>query len=174
MSQRKSAPVVAAAVTITMNKTKKLVYGAVLGALYAVLTLAFAPISYGPVQFRISEALTALPLLFDFAVPGLTVGCVVANLVGSVGIYDVIFGSLATLLGALGTRLLRKKPVLAMLVPVLSNALIVGSMLFFIVPDSPALLYNILTVGAGELVICLGMGLPLYYVLKKRSDIFRL
>ncbi|MBE7036655.1 MAG: QueT transporter family protein [Ruminococcaceae bacterium] len=157
-----------------MNKTKKLVYGAVLGALYAVLTLAFAPISYGPVQFRISEALTALPLLFDFAVPGLTVGCVVANLVGSVGIYDVIFGSLATLLGALGTRLLRKKPVLAMLVPVLSNALIVGSMLFFIVPDSPALLYNILTVGAGELVICLGMGLPLYYVLKKRSDIFRL
>lgn len=173
MNLRKSAPVVAEAVTIIMNKTKQLVYSAVVAALYAVLTLAFAPISYGPVQFRISEALTALPVLFAFAVPGLTIGCVVANLVGGFGLYDIIFGSLATLLGAIGTRLLRKKPVFAMLAPVVSNALIVGSMLFFIVPDSPALLYNIVTVGVGELVICLGMGLPLYYVLKKRPDLFR-
>lgn len=173
MSRRTSAPVVAEVVTIIMNKTKRLVYSAAIAALYAVLTLAFAPISYGPVQFRISEALTALPLLFDFAVPGLTIGCVVANLIGGFGLYDIIFGSLATLLGAVGTLLLRKKPVFAMLAPVISNALIVGSMLYCIVPDSPALLYNILTVGAGELVICLGMGLPLYYVLKKRSDLFR-
>lgn len=174
MSQRKSAPVVAEVVTITMNKTKKMVYGAVVAALYAVLTLAFAPISYGPVQFRISEALTVLPLLFDFAIPGLTIGCVVANFLGGFGLYDIVFGSLATLLGTMGTRLLRKKPLLAMLVPVLSNAIIVGSMLYVIVPDSPALLYNILTIGVGEFVICLGMGLPLYYVLKKRLYSFHM
>ncbi len=149
-----------------------MIYGAVIAALYAVLTLALPWISYGPVQFRISEALTVLPMLAPCAIPGLTVGCVVANLVGGFGIYDIVIGSLATCIGAVGTRLLRKRPVLAMLSPVVSNALLVGSMLYFVVPDSPALLLNIATVGAGELVICLGLGLPLYHLLKKRPEMF--
>lgn len=151
-----------------MKRTKNLVYGAVIAALYAVVTLAFSAISFGPVQFRVSEAFTALPLLMPCAVPGLTVGCIVANLVAGYGIYDIVIGSLATCLGAVGTYLCRKKPALAMLFPVLTNAVLVGSMLYFIVPNSPALAMNMLTVGAGEVVVCYGLGLPLYYLLKKQ------
>ncbi len=173
MSQRKNAPAVVGVVTITMNKTKYVVNAAVTAALYAVLTLAFSAVSFGPLQFRISEILTILPVFAPFAVPGLTVGCVIANLIGGFGIYDIVFGSLATCLGAIGTRVFRKKPVLAALSPVVSNALIVGTMLYFVVPDSPALLLNVITVGFGELVICLGLGLPLIHFLKKRPDLFR-
>ncbi len=150
-----------------MNKTKKLVYGAVIAALYAVLTLLFSWISYGPVQFRISELLTVLPIFTSVSIPGLTIGCIIANLIGGYGVYDIIFGSLATLLGAIGTRVLRKRPVFAMLSPVLCNGLIVGSMLYFVVPDAGAFFFNVATVALGELVICLGLGLPLVQFLKK-------
>ncbi|MBR5236468.1 MAG: QueT transporter family protein [Clostridia bacterium] len=154
------------------KNTRALVFGAVVAALYAVLTLAFSWISYGPVQFRIAEALTAFPLFMPCSIPGLTVGCVVANLIGGYGLYDIIIGSLATCIGALGTRFLRKKPWLAMLAPVVSNAVLVGSMLYFVVPDSPTLLLNMVTVGAGELVICLCLGLPLYHLLHKYLSFF--
>lgn len=169
MNLRKNAPAAAEAVIITMSKTKSLVYGAVIAAIYAALTLLFSWISYGPVQFRISEVLTVLPIFMPCAVPGLTVGCVLANLIGGFGVYDIVFGSLATLLGALGTRILRKKPFLAMLSPVIANSIIVGSMLYFVVPNSGALLLNMATVGLGEVVICIGLGLPLVQLLKKHS-----
>ncbi len=156
------------------SNVKQLVYGAVTAALYAALTLAFSWISYGTVQFRVAEVLTALPAVAPFAVPGLTVGCIVANMVGGYGLYDILFGTLATLLGALGTRFFRNRPLLAMLSPVVCNALIVGSMLYFVVPDSPMLLLNIATVGLGELVICYGLGLPFLHYLKKHPDLFRL
>ena len=83
------------------KNTRALVFGAVVAALYAVLTLAFSWISYGPVQFRIAEALTALPLFMPCSIPGLTVGCVVANLIGGYGLYDIVIGSLATCICAL-------------------------------------------------------------------------
>lgn len=172
MSLKRSVPAAAEAATIIMNKTRFLVYAAVTAALYAVLTLAFSALSYGPVQLRISELLTVLPIFAPFAMPGLTVGCIVANLIGGYGIYDILIGSLATFLGAVGTRLLRKRPVPAMLSPVVSNALLVGSMLYFVVPDSPTLLLNIVTVGVGELIICMGLGLPLVHFLKKRPELF--
>ena len=154
-----------------MNKIKSLVYGAVIAAIYAVLTILFSWISYGPVQFRISEALTVLPVFLPCAIPGLTIGCVVANLLGGYGVYDIVFGSLATLLGALGTSYFKNKPVLAALSPVVTNSLIVGSMLYFVVPDSGALLFNMASVGFGELVICFGLGLPLIQLLKKRPEL---
>ncbi|MBQ9914681.1 MAG: QueT transporter family protein [Clostridia bacterium] len=154
-----------------MNKVKNIVYGAAIGAIYTVLTLLFSGISYGPVQFRVSEVLTVLPVFLPCAIPGLTVGCIVANLLGGFGIYDIVFGSLATLLGALGTRYFRKKPVLAALSPVVTNSLIVGSMLYFVVPDSGALLFNMASVGFGELVICLGLGLPFIHFVKKRPEL---
>ncbi len=167
MSQRKNAPDAAVAVTVIMNKTKFLVYGAVTAAVYAALTLLFSAISFGPIQFRVSEVLTVLPIFAPYSIPGLTIGCVIVNLIGGYGIYDIVFGSLATLLGAIGTRLLRKNPVLAMLSPVVCNGVIVGSMLYFVVPNAGALLLNIGTVAFGELVICLGLGLPLIQFLKK-------
>lgn len=87
---------------------RRLVRGALIAAIYAVLCAALAPISYGEVQFRISEALTILPLLMPEAVPGLFVGCLIANLIGGAGILDIVFGSLATLIAGLLTYAMRK------------------------------------------------------------------
>ena len=106
------------------------------------------------------------------AIPGLTVGCIIANLVGGFGLADIVFGSLASLIGALGTWLLRRQTVLAPLPPVIANALIIGPMLYFVMPESPALLMNVATVGIGELVICMGLGIPLILLLKKYPKLF--
>ena len=107
---------------------RSLCLSAVIAALYAALTLLLAPISYGPIQLRLSEALTVLPILLPQAVPGLFVGCLIANLYTGM-LTDILFGSLATLLAAIGTCLLRKKPVLAAACPVVSNGVIVGLVL---------------------------------------------
>ena len=107
---------------------RSLCLSAVIAALYAALTLLLAPISYGPIQLRLSEALTVLPILLPQAVPGLFVGCLIANLYTGM-LTDIVFGSLATLLAAIGTYLLRKKPVLAAACPVVSNGVIVGLVL---------------------------------------------
>ena len=104
---------------------RSLCLSAVIAALYAALTLLLAPISYGPIQLRLSEALTLLPILLPQAIPGLFAGCLIANLYTGM-LTDIIFGSLATLLAAIGTWLLRKKPFLAAACPVLSNGVIVG------------------------------------------------
>ncbi len=139
---------------------------AVVAALYAAVTLLLAPISYGPLQFRVAEALTLLPMLTPAAVPGLFVGCVVANLMSpAVTLLDVVFGSLATLGAATLTRRLRNRPAVAALPPVLINALVVGAVLAFS--------YNLpfwltaLEVGAGQLGVCYLLGLPLYYALRR-------
>ena len=157
------------------KKTRYLVQAAVIAALYAALTLAFAPISYGLMQVRISEALCVLPLFPSAAVPGLFVGCVLANLLGGMGIYDVIFGSLATLMAALCTWLLRKKTRwLAPLPSVIFNAVIVGAMLAFLFDVGESFAICMLYVGAGQAIACYGLGIPLSYGLEKISDrIFR-
>ena len=103
----------------------RLVHAAAIAACYIVLTLLFQPISFGPVQFRISEALCVLPYFTPAAVPGLFIGCLLSNLLGGSVIMDVIFGSLATLIGAAGSRLLRKNRYLVSLPPILSNTLII-------------------------------------------------
>jgi uncharacterized membrane protein len=105
--------------------TRSLCVSAVIAALYAAMTLLLAPISYGPIQLRLSEALTLLPMLLPQAVPGLFVGCLIANLYTGM-LTDIILGSLATLVAAIGTYLLRKKPLLAAACPVVANSLIVG------------------------------------------------
>ncbi len=139
---------------------------AVVAALYAAVTLLLAPISYGPLQFRVAEALTLLPTLTPAAVPGLFVGCFVANLMSpAVTLLDVVFGSLATLGAAILTRRLRNRPAVAALPPVLINALVVGAVLAFS--------YNLpfwltaLEVGAGQLGVCYLLGLPFYYALRR-------
>lgn len=108
--------------------TRSLCLSAIIAALYAALTLLLAPLSYGAIQCRVSEAMTLLPLLLPQAIPGLFVGCLVANLYTGM-LTDVIFGSLATLIAAVGTYLLRKKPLLAALCPIVSNGVIVGLVL---------------------------------------------
>ncbi|MDR1741695.1 MAG: QueT transporter family protein [Synergistaceae bacterium] len=140
--------------------------GGVIAALYAALTVVLAPISYGPVQFRISEALTLLPFYVPEAVPGLFVGCAIANFFGVGGVWDVVFGSLATLVSALLTRRMPTLP-LAAVPPVLINALVVGAVLHAVlsVPFWGTCLY----VGLGEAVVCFGLGIPLMRALKRRG-----
>lgn len=109
--------------------TKSLCMSAVIAALYAALTLVLAPISYGSIQCRISEALTLLPIVTPTAIPGLFVGCILANILGGCSVWDIVFGSLATLLAACGTYALRQKTVLAAFCPVIANGVIVGAVL---------------------------------------------
>ena len=138
---------------------RSLVLSAVVAALYAALTLLFAPISYGPVQFRIAEALTLLPALFPQAIPGLTLGCLLANLLGSATPWDVIFGTLATLLAAVLARRLRRRLWVAAATPVLCNAIIIGVVLHFTLADA-LLLPTIASVGLGEAAVVYALGIP--------------
>ena len=160
------------------NRTLKLAVSAVIAALYAALTIALAPISYGPLQFRVSEALTVIPFLIPGTVWGLFIGCILANLyTGSV--LDILFGSLATLLAALLTaRFGRqgntvKNRVLGCLMPVVFNAVIVGAVLTWGYQiqefENPLLSYgfNALTVGIGEAGVLYLIGYPLIQVLPK-------
>ena len=140
------------------NPVNTLTRGAIIAALYAALTLLLSPMSFGLVQIRISEALTLLPVLLPEAVPALAVGCLIANLLGGATILDVVFGSLATLLAAACTRLLRKKLLPAMLMPVLFNALIVGTVVHVAYSPSVPVLLCMLSVGAGEAVSCCLLG----------------
>jgi uncharacterized membrane protein len=108
--------------------TRYIAVTGLIAGMYAALTLLLAPISYGPIQLRLSEALTVLPIILPQAVPGLFVGCLIANLYTGL-LTDIIFGSLATLIAAAGTYCLRKKPLLAAACPVVSNGVIVGLVL---------------------------------------------
>ena len=107
------------------SKSLELTQGAIIAALYVVLTLVFAPISFGEMQLRVAEALTILPLFTTAAIPGLFVGCVIANMLGGAIIWDVIFGSIATLIGAVFSYMLRKNRWLVPIPAILSNTVIV-------------------------------------------------
>lgn len=96
-----------------------------IAALYVVLVIMFNYCSFGPIQFRIAEALTILPYFTPAAIPGLFVGCLLSNILGGAAIWDIIFGSIATLIGAIGTYALRKNKWLAPLPPIIANTLIV-------------------------------------------------
>jgi len=142
-----------------------------IGAVYAIITILFAPISYGMVQVRISEMLLVLPYFTPAAIPGLFVGTVIANLYGGLGILDVVFGSLATLLSAYLVSKTGNK-YLVPLPPVIVNAIVVGLVLHYVL--NLPLYLTILWVGAGQVIACYGLGLPLLLLLEKRKHIFDL
>ncbi len=150
---------------MSSKNIRYLVLTAAIAALYALLTLIL-PLNIAGVQLRVSEALTLLPVLTDAAVPGLALGCVIANFLQGAPLPDVIFGSLATLIAALLTRRLRKKIYLAALMPALSNGLIVGALLTYVYHALPLWL-SVPSVAAGELVICYALGIPMLRALKK-------
>jgi len=147
------------------NAPPRLVRAALIGGVYAALTLVFAPISFGPAQVRVSEALALLPWMWTETIPGLFIGCVLSNFVGGFGIIDVIFGSLTTLAAAILTSRMPNK-ILAALPPVAFNALVVGGYLSAIleIPAVPTMVY----VGLGEAVACFGLGVPLLSLLERR------
>lgn len=147
---------------------------AAIAAIYVVLTLVFAPMSFGEVQIRVSEVLTVLPWFTPAAIPGLFVGCILANLLGGAIPLDIVCGSIATLIGALGTYALRNKNrFLAPVPPIVANALIVPFVLFYGYGVNLPILFMMLTVGAGEVISCGVMGMIVLEALKKyRYTIF--
>ena len=150
----------------------------VIAGMYLVLILITPfTLSFGPFQFRLAEALTLLPMLTADAIPGLFVGCLMANLLGGGVWFDVVLGSIATLLAAICTYKTRKKPLLAAFFPALLNTLIVGPVVYFayvLAPGEPmnvtALLMTMGSVGLGEIVVCYTLGLALYFALKQLPD----
>lgn len=158
------------------NNVKNLALGGLIAALYAVLTYlsSLFSLAYGPVQFRVSELLTVLPIFTPAAVPGLTLGCLIAN-IGSFNAVDLIIGTAATLIAALLTRNFRKittfgLPLLSMLPPVLVNALVVGLEISIFYLDGFSVwgfLISAVQVGLGQLAVCYGLGIPFYLALKK-------
>ena len=145
---------------------------AAIAALYVVLTLIFAPISFGEMQVRISEALTVLPLFTPAAIPGLFVGCVLGNLLGGAIVWDVVFGSLATLLGAVGGYLLRKNRWLVPLPTVIANGIIVPFVLRYGYGVELPIVLMMVYVAVGEIISCYGLGELLITVLQKHRAIF--
>lgn len=149
---------------------KNLCLSGIIAALYAGLTVLLQAISFNAVQVRVSEAMTLLPVLMPAAIPGLTIGCFLANLISPAGWMDLVFGTLATLIAAVLTRRLRKNLYLAALMPVISNAVIVGVMLH--VAFGEPLWMSMLTVGAGEALACFVLGIPLVKALEKMPKLY--
>ena len=147
------------------GKTMFIVRSAVIAALYAALTLALYPISFGAVQFRVSEALTLLPIVMPEAIPGLFVGCLVSNLIGSATPWDIIFGSLATLIAAILTYATRRNKILASFWPVICNTVIVGLVLALTL-NLPVFL-TMGEVGLGELAVVYTVGMAMLAALKR-------
>lgn len=150
-------------------------HAAMIAAIYVVLTYIFAPFSFGEVQIRIAEALTILPVFTPAAIPGLFIGCLIGNILGGAILPDIIFGSLATLIGAIFTYMLRDQhKVLAILPPIISNTIIVPFVLKLGYGVNLPVPFMMLTVGIGEIIGCGVLGLVLYTALSKyRSLIFK-
>lgn len=149
---------------------------AVIAAIYVVLTIAINAfdLANGAIQVRISEALTILPFFTPAAVPGLFIGCLLSNFITGAPIWDVIFGSLATLLGALGTYALRKWKWCAPIPPILANVLIIPLILQYAYGLPGGIPFFMLTIGIGEIISCGILGMLLLFLLQKyRTHLFR-
>lgn len=163
------------------HATRKLVYTALIAGVYTALTFVLPSLGFGPVQMRISEALTLLPVIFPLGIGGVTLGCAVSNLIGFIigvniiGYLDIFFGTAATFLAAITTYQLRNIrfkgiPILAPLPPVLFNALIIGAELTYMISGRfvpEVFVVNALQVGMGQVAACYLLGLPLLMALEK-------
>ena len=158
------------------KKTVYLTQGAVIAAAYVALTYVSAAmgLASGAIQVRLSEVLTILPVFTPAAVPGLYIGCLLANLLTGCALWDVVFGSVATLLGAVGTYFLgRKNKWLAPVFPILANVLIVPPILMYVYGSPDSWPFLCLTVGIGEIVSCGILGLLLHRLVEK-TGVFKL
>lgn len=159
-----------------MKSTKFVTQAALIAALYVVLTeiSAILGLSSGVVQLRFSEALTVLPIFTPAAIPGLFAGCIISNILAGGIVWDVIFGSLATLIGAVGTYYLsRVNKYLSPVPPILSNTVIIPFVLKFAYGAEGAFPFFFLTVFIGEFISCGMFGILLMLALEKRKSIFK-
>lgn len=157
-------------------KNKKIVWltaSAMIAAVYLVLTMIFYAISFQPLQSRLAEALTVLPYFTPLAIPGLFVGCIISNILGGNGIWDIVIGSLATLLAAFLTYKMTynrpRRKWLAPLPPVLVNAVVIGAMLSILY--KLPLFATMLEVGIGQIIACYVLGFPLMLLFEKNKKI---
>ncbi len=161
--------------------SRELTVAGLIAAVYAALSLALAPISFGVYQVRIAEALTVLPFFTRAAIPGLFIGCMLANVIGGLGWLDIVFGSLLTLVSAFFTHMIARLPQakapglnsavwLAPLPPVLLNAFGVSAYLAPLIGVS--YWFSVQMVGLGQVIACYAIGIPLLLMLKRRSSIF--
>ena len=156
------------------RNTRQIAISGIIGAAYLAITITpgISAISYGPIQFRIAEALTVLPFIYPGAIAGLFIGCLLANIFGPFGIQDIIFGSLCTLIAAWLTHMLGKtnRPWLAPLPPILVNALGVSAYLYYFF-DLP---YWLLAgqIAFGQAVVCYLLGYPLLIFIRKHDQRF--
>ncbi|EJP6473233.1 QueT transporter family protein [Clostridium sp. FAM 1755] len=156
------------------KKVSNLVFSAVIAAIYTVLTLLLAPISYGQIQVRVSESLTLLPFLSSYSIWGVFLGCIISNLIGGNGIIDIVFGSLATLISAIltyyiGKSNLKLKKYLAPLPPIFINAVVIGFILNYTL--KLPLLLSMIWVGLGEFISCYVLGLILISIIEKNKKL---
>ena len=151
------------------RNTLTLTRAALIAALYVILTFVsqMFGLASGVIQIRLSETLTVLPLLYKEAIPGLWIGCIIANILTGCAPWDVIFGSLATLIGAMGTYYIgRKKPMLGPIFPIISNMVIVPLVLQAVYGVKESFVFLAVTVGIGEVICCGLLGWHLYKALK--------
>ena len=164
-----------------MKKMKKgtayTVQAALIAAIYAALTYAVAPLSFGATQFRISEALTVLPVFTPAAIPGLAIGCIIANIGSPYGPIDILLGTVATVLAALATRLTRNIkikniPLLSFIFPTVFNGIIIGAEIMMFTPGQAGIVGFFTSasgVALGEIVVCYTLGILLYIGLEKST-----
>ena len=165
-----------------MNDSKKrirlIVYSGVIAALYVVLTLPMAQFAFGPIQFRLAEVLTVLPAFAAGYIPGVSLGCFIANLLNpnNLGPVDIIFGTLATVIAGIFTRIIGKKnKILGIIPPIISNGLIVGGYLPFLLVDegssvtAQAVIISMVEVAASEAVLLIIIGIPFILLIEKNS-----
>ncbi len=160
------------------NYIKRLIFASLIAAIYAAITYLCLGFSFTNIQFRIAEVLTILPCFTPTAIIGLTVGCFIANF-ASFNLFDLFFGTLATLISSVISYLLRNVkfkniPFLSILSPVLINGIIIGLELsIFFTESNLSFPILALCVAFGEAVVCFGLGIPLYLILNKYKDIFK-
>lgn len=150
---------------------RQLTRAAIIAALYIALVFAFQFASFGPIQFRVAEALTVLPMLYPEAIAGIYVGTLLANILGGLGPWDVFGGSLVSLLAAVISFRYRNHPIIPYASPIVLNAFLVSLYLrlFFDVPYWPM----VLSIGFGQAVVVLGLGIPLIRFFKKNQERIR-
>ena len=154
-----------------MRDKSNILRAIMIAGMYLVVTVITAQFSFLDIQLRITEALCILPMFTPIAIPGLFIGCLLANLCAGAPLADVIFGSLATLIGGVGTWMLRdKKPYIAILPPIVANLVIVPLILKFAYHLEASIPMMMLTVGLGEICACGVLGLLLYRVLLPHKE----
>lgn len=152
------------------KKVKNITLAAMIAACYVVITYIFAFCASGTIQVRVAEALCVLPCFTPAAIPGVTLGCLISNILTGCMPYDVLFGTLATLIGAVFTYLLRKHKYLSVIPPIVSNTIVIPQVLKYVYQAEESVPFLTLTIFAGEFISIAVLGSILIKVLEKHSE----